>query len=84
MMGYVICLNIVLVEYVFEYYMSMGYIVEQVVEMYGVFREDQDVFVVWSYQNVVKVFKEGKFNDEIVLVEVLLIEIGDDYKFWKK
>ncbi|URV79520.1 acetyl-CoA C-acetyltransferase [Bacillus velezensis] len=84
MMGHVTRPNIVLAEHAPEYYMSMGHTAEQVAETYGVSREDQDAFAVRSHQNAAKALKEGKFNDEIVPVEVSLTEVGDDHKPRKK
>ncbi|AOC92377.1 acetyl-CoA C-acetyltransferase [Bacillus sp. L381] len=84
MMGHVTRPNIALAEHAPEYYMSMGHTAEQVAERYGVSREDQDAFAVRSHQNAAKALKEGKFNDEIVPVEVSLTEIGDDHKPRKK
>ena len=84
MMGHVTRPNIALAEHAPEYYMSMGHTAEQVAETYGVSREDQDAFAVRSHQNAAKALKEGKFNDEIVPVEVSLTEIGDDHKPRKK
>lgn len=80
MMGHVTRPNIALAEHAPEYYMSMGHTAEQVAETYGVSREDQDAFAVRSHQNAAKALKEGKFNDEIVPVEVSLTEVGDDHK----
>ncbi|MGD7962504.1 acetyl-CoA C-acetyltransferase [Bacillus velezensis] len=84
MMGHVTRPNIALAEQAPEYYMSMGHTAEQVAETYGVSREDQDAFAVRSHQNAAKALKEGKFNDEIVPVEVSLTEVGDDHKPRKK
>ncbi|MFT3655889.1 3-ketoacyl-CoA thiolase [Bacillus sp. B01(2024)] len=84
MMGHVTRPNIALAEHAPEYYMSMGHTAEQVAETYGVSREDQDAFAVRSHQNAAKALKEGKFNDEIVPVEVTLTEVGDDHKPRKK
>lgn len=84
MMGHVTRPNIALAEDAPEYYMSMGHTAEQVAETYGVSREDQDAFAVRSHQNAAKALKEGKFNDEIVPVEVSLTEVGDDHKPRKK
>ncbi|MBM7029644.1 acetyl-CoA C-acetyltransferase [Bacillus velezensis] len=84
MMGHVTRPNIALAEHAPEYYMSMGHTAEQVAETYGISREDQDAFAVRSHQNAAKALKEGKFNDEIVPVEVSLTEVGDDHKPRKK
>src|SRR5690625_3378892 len=54
-----------------EYYMGMGHTAEEVAKRYGVSREDQDAFAVESHKRAAKAIKEGKFDDEIVPVEVV-------------
>jgi acetyl-CoA acyltransferase len=53
-----------------EIYMGMGLTAETVHERYGVTREKCDQFAFRSHQNALKAQAEGKFNDEIVPVEV--------------
>ena len=48
----------------------MGISAELVAEKYGVTREDSDAFTLNSYQKSWKAIEEGKFNDEIVPVEI--------------
>lgn len=49
---------------------SMGDTAENVAEQYNISREDQDAFALQSQQRYIKAHAEGKFNDEIVPVEV--------------
>lgn len=69
--GHVLKPNPVLVEEMPEYYMGMGYTAEEVARKYGVSREDQDAFALRSHQRAAKAIAEGKFEDEIVPVEVV-------------
>lgn len=71
MMGNVIRPNPKLAEETPQYYMSMGHTAEEVAKRYGVSREDQDEFAVRSHQLAHKAIQEGKFNDEIVPIEVV-------------
>ncbi|WP_129409433.1 acetyl-CoA C-acetyltransferase [Marinitoga lauensis] len=54
---------------VFNQY-HMGITAENLVEIYGLTREEQDEFAAISQQRAEKAIKEGKFKDEIVPVEV--------------
>ncbi|WEG13753.1 acetyl-CoA C-acetyltransferase [Pullulanibacillus sp. KACC 23026] len=69
--GHVIRPNAKLAETAPQYYMGMGHTAEQVAQKYGVSREDQDAFALRSHQRAAKAIDEGKFNDEIVPVEVV-------------
>lgn len=71
MMGNVIRPNPKLAEESPQYYMSMGHTAEEVAKRYGVSREDQDEFAVRSHELAYKAIQEGKFNDEIVPIEVV-------------
>ncbi|MEO8025764.1 MAG: acetyl-CoA C-acyltransferase [Bryobacteraceae bacterium] len=53
-----------------EVYISMGLTAERVQNKYGVSREDQDAFAFRSHQNALNAQAEGKFDDEIVPLEV--------------
>ncbi|WP_043930230.1 acetyl-CoA C-acetyltransferase [Bacillus sp. EB01] len=48
----------------------MGITAENIVEKYGLTREQQDEFSAWSQQKAEAAIKEGKFKDEIVPVEI--------------
>jgi 3-oxoadipyl-CoA thiolase len=49
---------------------SMGETAENVAERYGVSREDQDAFALESHRRAVTAAEAGRFDDEIVTVEV--------------
>jgi acetyl-CoA acyltransferase len=53
-----------------EIYMGMGLTAEEVQERYGVTRQESDEFALRSHQNALRAQAEGKFDDEIVPVEV--------------
>jgi acetyl-CoA acyltransferase len=53
-----------------QIYMGMGLTAEEVYRKYKISREEQDAFAYRSHQNALKAQAEGKFNDEIVPVEV--------------
>lgn len=82
--GHVIAPNPRLVEEMPEYYMGMGYTAEEVANRFGVSREDQDAFAVESHRKAAKAIEEGKFEDEIVPVEVTLRSVGADNKLKEK
>ena len=48
----------------------MGVTGENVAEKYGVSREDQDEFALWSHQKAVAAIRKGRFRQEILPVEV--------------
>ncbi|MCP3032822.1 acetyl-CoA C-acetyltransferase [Halobacillus sp. A1] len=78
--GHVIKPNVQLVEQAPEYYMSMGHTAEEVANRFGISREDQDVFAAVSHRRAEAAIKEGKFQDEIVSVEVTDRTLGADHK----
>jgi acetyl-CoA acetyltransferase family protein len=49
---------------------SMGETAENVAERYGVSREDQDAFALDSHRRAIAAAEAGRFDDEIVTVEV--------------
>jgi acetyl-CoA acyltransferase len=53
-----------------EVYMSMGLTAERVQRKYSVSREDADAFALRSHQNAIAAQQQGKFDEEIVPVEV--------------
>ena len=52
-------------------YMSMGLTAERVAAHYGITREEQDQFSYESHQKALAAQAEGRFDDEIVPVEVV-------------
>ncbi len=59
-------------------FLSMGLTAERVAEKYGVTREDQDKFALRSHQRAAKAIAEGRFEDEIVPLEVEIKQVGED------
>jgi acetyl-CoA acyltransferase len=49
---------------------SMGETAENLAEMYGIGREEQDRFALLSHQKAVRAWDEGRFRDEVVPVPV--------------
>ena len=84
MLGHMVRPNAKLAESAPEYYMGMGHTAEQVAKKYGISREDQDAFAVRSHEKAASAIKEGKFDDEIVPVDVPVKSIGLDYKLKEK
>jgi acetyl-CoA acyltransferase len=84
MMGHVVRPNSKLAETAPQYYMSMGHTAEQVAIKYGISREDQDAFAVRSHQRAAKAIAEGRFEDEIVPVDVKIRTVGKDNKLVEK
>ncbi|MDQ0215132.1 acetyl-CoA acyltransferase [Oikeobacillus pervagus] len=84
MMGHVVRPNIKIAEEMPEYYMGMGHTAEEVAKKYGISREEQDAFAVRSHERAAKAIAEGKFDDEIVPVDVTLRSVGEDNKLVEK
>ncbi|MGG3737434.1 acetyl-CoA C-acetyltransferase [Aeribacillus pallidus] len=84
MMGHVVRPNAKLAETAPEYYMSMGHTAEEVAKKYGITREEQDAFAVRSHQKAAKAIKEGKFQDEIVPVDVTVHQVDENNRLVEK
>lgn len=84
MMGHVVRPNVRLAEEAPEYYMAMGHTAEQVAQKYGISRAEQDAFAVRSHKRAAKAIEEGKFDDEIVSVDVSFRNVGPDHKLQEK
>jgi acetyl-CoA acyltransferase len=82
--GHVVKPNPHLVETVPQYYMGMGHTAEEVARRFGVSRQDQDEFAVRSHQKAAAAIKEGRFNDEIVPVQVMKRWLDDNSKLVEK
>lgn len=78
--GHVLKPNPTLVDEAPEYYMTMGHTAEEVANQFSISREDQDAFAVESHARAAKAIEEGKFDEEIVPVEVTRRTIGKDNK----
>lgn len=55
-----------------ESYTPMGITAENVAEKYNISRKEQDEFAYNSHMKAVKATKEGKFNEEIIPIEIEL------------
>lgn len=84
MTGNTVRLNPKLAEEAPQYYMSMGHTAEEVANRYEVSREDQDAFAVRSHELAYKAIQEGKFEDEIVAVEVVQHYVDDNHQLKEK
>ncbi|ASK62809.1 acetyl-CoA acetyltransferase [Virgibacillus phasianinus] len=82
--GHVIKPNTKLVQDAPGYYMSMGHTAEEVANRFQISRADQDAFAVRSHENAAKAIQEGRFNDEIVPVEVTERVVGKNNKIEEK
>lgn len=60
-----------------EIYMNMGLTAEQLQKRYGISREESDAFSFRSHQNALRAQSEGKFDEEIVPVEVETVTAGN-------
>jgi len=57
-----------------EVYMSMGLTAERVAGQYGVSRQEQDEFALRSHERAGQALDQGRFDDQIVPLEVELVE----------
>lgn len=62
--------NPALVETMPEIYITMGLTAENVVKKFGISREEQDLFSYRSHQNALKAQTEGKFDDELIPLDL--------------
>jgi acetyl-CoA acyltransferase len=62
--------NPALVDEMPQIYMGMGLTAEQVASKYNISREDADAFAYRSHRNALKAQAEGRFDDEIVPLQV--------------
>jgi acetyl-CoA acyltransferase len=71
--------NPYLVEHSPDVYLSMGLTAENVARQYNVSREDSDAFSYRSHQKALAAQTAGRFKDDgIVLLDVELVDVGDD------
>ncbi len=78
MTGYHLSLDPWLVENNPEVYMSMGLTAERVAEEFSISREDQDEFAYHSHHKAAAAADAGKFDDEIVPIEIEEVWVGED------
>jgi acetyl-CoA acyltransferase len=70
MAGHKFAPNPWMVEHIPQIYIGMGLTAEEVYKQYKIGREEQDAFSFKSHQNAIKAQAEGKFNDEIVPLDI--------------
>jgi acetyl-CoA acyltransferase len=63
-----------------EAFTSMGLTAENVSDLYNVSREDQDKFALRSHKLATEAVKSGRFDEEIVPLEVEIVEPGSNGK----
>ncbi|PZX04810.1 acetyl-CoA acyltransferase [Psychrobacillus insolitus] len=84
MMGNVIRPNAHLAETAPQYYIGMGHTAENVAQKYEVSRADQDAFAVRSHELAAAAIAAGKYNDDIVPVEVVQHFVDENNKAQEK
>lgn len=67
-----------------EMFTSMGVTAENVAEKYKISREEQDAFALRSHQRALPAVESGRFDDEIVPVDVELVEVDGNGKLSKR
>lgn len=69
--------NPYLVEHYPDFYLNMGLATENVARKYEVTRDEQDAFALRSHRRAAAAQDEGKFDDEIVPLNVALEELDE-------
>lgn len=80
MMGYKFSVNPYFAAELPHYYTNMGLTAENVSVKYKISREDQDAFALRSHQRAAAAVNSGKFDPELVPIEVELKELGTNGK----
>jgi acetyl-CoA C-acetyltransferase len=62
----------------------MGHTAELVAEKYGITREEQDAFAVASHQRAAAAWREGRFGEEVVPVELPAKKKGAEPKLFER
>ncbi|MCF6269263.1 MAG: thiolase family protein [Melioribacteraceae bacterium] len=63
-----------------EFYLAMGLTAEEIVNDYGISREDQDEFAFNSHLKAINAIEKGYFKDEIVPIEINEVYVDGDKK----
>ena len=63
-----------------QYYTNMGITAENVAAKYNVSREDQDAFALASNQKAAKAVESGRFDPELVPIDVEIVELDENEK----
>ncbi len=79
-MGYKTALNYKIATETPDYYTSMGLTAEQIAQQWKISREDQDEFAYQLHMKALKAQEEGKFDDEIVPIDVTETYVEDGKK----
>jgi acetyl-CoA acyltransferase len=77
MTGFMLSPNPTLAVEAPEVYMGMGLTAERVAEQFGISREDQDAFALQSHQRAAAAMGDGKFQAEIVPMNITEVEFID-------
>ncbi|NOY98624.1 MAG: acetyl-CoA C-acyltransferase [Chloroflexi bacterium] len=80
MTGYKFAPNLDQVESAPEAFTNMGLTSENVAEKYNISREDQDAFALRSNQRAAAAVNSGRFDPELIPIDVEVKEIGPDGK----
>jgi acetyl-CoA acyltransferase len=80
MMGYKFAVNPYFAMELPHYYTNMGLTAENVAVKYNISREDQDAFALRSHQRAAEAVNSGKFDPELVPIEVELKELDANGK----
>jgi acetyl-CoA acyltransferase len=63
-----------------QYYTNMGLTAENVAAKYNVSREDQDAFALGSNQKAAKAVESGRFDPELIPIDVEIVELDENEK----
>ena len=63
-----------------QYYTNMGITAENVAAKYNVSREDQDAFALASNKKAAKAVESGRFDPELVPIDVEIVELDENEK----
>ncbi|MGE5377221.1 MAG: acetyl-CoA C-acyltransferase [Bacteroidota bacterium] len=63
-----------------HYYTNMGLTAENISQKYGISRQDQDEFSLKSHQKAAKAVNAGRFDPELVPIDVEITELDTDEK----
>ena len=80
MMGYKFSVNPYFAAELPHYYTNMGLTAENVAVKYEVSREEQDAFALRSHQKAAAAVNSGRFDPELIPIDVELKEMGADGK----
>jgi acetyl-CoA acyltransferase len=80
MMGYKFSVNPVIAREFPQYLTNMGLTAENLVLKYKISREDQDLFALGSHQRAAQAVNTGRFDPELVPIDVELKELDPDGK----